>query len=468
MNEPDQGFMRSLRDIAADAPGRESVLSAVRVGYRRRVVQRRWLATGSVAVVVLIVAGATTLLPTRQAGTAHEAHPPVVSMSSTDPAAASGAGFAGVTKEVTSGAGAAGIVASRRSQAVSEASSAAVAAEAAQSAARASAVDTSVRPTGATSNSLALPANSPFVAAPAPNLSSPVSVPDSWTSYDTNGPDISAGPGYLIANWLGQSPTAMQTLDVSKGTTGTGKYRGYMVTDAQPSLNVFAPGYDTKSVKTSITVNGHAAEYLTAPKGSFEARYATPAAARIGWQLGDGRWIQVWAVGEDQSTLTAFASSISEQKTEFPADLSIGLTLKGMTAISVNYSSTNGPNLTACPAGMKFGSDTSNCVSAFADHRSFAQVLSDFEGFQSVSPAQVQASASMVEVDGRSITVNTAAQIGMVKSGKLTLAVWVNSKTKLSASELATLASTLVARTGLAFTDIVPITETAVTAPSTN
>ena len=450
MTEPDQGFIRSLQNIAADAPGRESVLSTVRIGYRRRVVQRRWLATGSVVVVVLVVAGATTFLPTRQAGSSHEVHPPVVSTSTSPSAAGRLAGPAGVTtKVVTSGRGSSADATRRHAPL--------------ESAAQESAV-----PTGSSAiTSQSLPANSPFVMATAPEVTSPVSVPDSWTSYDPDGPDITSGPGYFIANWVGRSPTAMETIDITKGTTGTGKYRGYLVTDAKPSLDVYAPGYDTTSVSTPMTVNGHAAQYLTAPKGSYESIYITPAADRIAWQLGSGRWIQVWAVGEGRDPLTSFASAIDEQTQQFPVDLSLGLTLKGLTSTTVTYRTVGGPSLTACaPGASGVVLDNRNCVNAFADLRSFTQVLQDFESVQNVTPAKVAAATSVVVVDGRKISVNTALQIGMAKSGRLTVAAWVPMVKKLSAQQLATLAASVQAPADLSVTDYAPATGS-IAAPTT-
>ena len=89
MTEPDPAFIRSLHELAADVPPPEAVLATVRAGYRHRLRRRRVLATGSVVAVVLLVAGATTVLATRPPQVSHPVNPPVVSATTSSPAGSS-------------------------------------------------------------------------------------------------------------------------------------------------------------------------------------------------------------------------------------------------------------------------------------------------------------------------------------------------------------------------------------------
>jgi hypothetical protein len=403
MNDQDVQLHDRLAAISDDAPTAAAVLRTVQGGYRRQLRRRRWYATGSVVVVVLVVTGVTTLLgPGRLA-----------------PLDAS-APTATATATATLGS-------------------------------RASASTTV----------LALDSQlTPFAGI---GVTSPVSVPASWVSYDHNGPDVVGGPTSLQVNWAGQEPTARQTTDVRSGTTGTGQYRGYLITAERPAVTVYAPGYDARATSKAITVNGHPAQLLSAPKGSFDKTYATPAQSRIAWQLGNGQWIQVWAVGESDSVLAGFASSITEVPKVFPADLSIGLTLRGYTAATSRYSSfvsqMAGPGVTLCrpassaaPASSPVSSpapasapasspDTGNCldVSAnVADGGFGAGIVMGDE-----SNAQFLAQSIVVDVGGVRVHVNARYQASWTTWGEATIVVQSPGGVTMSSADLAALAASV-------------------------
>jgi hypothetical protein len=293
-------------------------------------------------------------------------------------------------------------------------------------------------------------------------ITSPVSVPASWVSFDHDGPDVQSGPNSLQVNWTGKEPTARETIDVRSGTTGTGQYRGYLVTTQEPTRSVFASGSDTTAASQAIRVNGHAARLLTAPKGSFDNTYAAPAEARIAWQLGDGRWIEVWAVGESTAVLTSFASAITEKPTVFPANLSIGLTIKGYTdansTLASYVSQMNGPGLTLCrpesvaPASSSpissaaqsasAGSDPSSCVNVYADVADGGFGAGIVMGNE--SNAKFIADSVGVDVGGIQVHVNAEYQTAWTRWGKATITVQgPGGDVRVSTADLAALAASV-------------------------
>lgn len=307
-----------------------------------------------------------------------------------------------------------------------------------------------------------LAANSQLVPFTGVGITSPVSVPGSWVSFDHDGPDVQSGSDSLQVNWTGKEPTARETIDVRSGTTGTGQYRGYLVSTKEPTLSVFAPGYDTTAASQPITVSGHAARLLTAPKGSFDNTYAAPAEARIVWQLGDGRWIEVWTVGESNAVLTSFASAITEKPTEFPANLSIGLTVKGYTVadstLASYVSQMNGPGLTLCtpvstaPASSSpvssaaqsasDGSDPASCLNVYADVADGGFGAGIVMGNE--SNAKFVADSVGVDVGGIPVRVNAEYQAAWTRWGKATITVQgPGGDVKLSTADLAALAASV-------------------------
>ena len=398
MNDQDLVLQRRLAAIAEDAPSPEAILRTERAGYHRGVRRRRWQAGGSVVAVVLVVTGTTTLLAPGR---------------TPDPVASA--------PSVTATLGS-----------------------------RASATTTP------------LAANSQLVPFAGVGITSPVSVPASWVSYDHDGPDVQSQPTSLQVNWTGKEPTARQTTDVRSGTTGTGQYRGYLVTTEEPTLSVFAPAGDTKAVNQAITLNGHAARLLTAPKGSFDNTYAAPAEARIAWQLGDGRWIQVWTVGESNAVLTSFASAITEQPTDYPANLSIGLTVKGYSAaestLSSYVSQMAGPGLTLCkPASATVassspvssaaqvsasaGPDLGSCLNVYADIADGGFGAGIVMGNE--SNAKFVADSVGVDVGGIQVRVNAEYQAAWARWGKATIVVQSPGGVTLATSDLAALAASV-------------------------
>ncbi|MET3803680.1 hypothetical protein ABIB25_000666 [Nakamurella sp. UYEF19] len=406
MNDQDLLLHRRLAAIAEDAPSGASLVRAEHAGYHRRLRRRRWYAAGSVGVVVLVVTGTTTLLGPGLFTTPHEASAPAV---------------------------------------------------------------TATLGPRASASTTALAANSRLVPFAGVAVTSPVSVPASWVSYDHDGPDVQSGPSSLLVNWTGKEPTARQTIDVRSGTTGTGQYRGYLITVERPTLDVFAPGYDTKAVSTPITVSGHPAQLLTAPKGSFDNTYAAPVEARIAWQLGDGRWIQVWTVGESNTVLTAFASAITDKPTDFPANLSIGLTLKGYTVadstLSSYVSQMTGPGLTLCAptkaasaapassaavvsagdasssAGSDNGNSYGNCLSMYANVADGGFGAGIVLGNE--SNAKFVADSVGVDVGGIPVRVNAEYQTAWTRWGKATIVVQSPGGVTLTTTDLAALAASV-------------------------
>ena len=398
MNDEDLVLQRRLAAITDDAPSHDSIIRAERAGYHRRLRRRRWQAVASVVAVVLVVTGATTLL------TPGRTPDGVASVPSTSE---------------------------------------------------------TLGPR-ATATATPLAADSQLVPFAGAGITSPVSVPASWVSYDHDGPDVQSGPDSLQVNWTGKEPTARETIDVRSGTTGTGQYRGYLVSTKEPTLSVFAPGYDTTAASRPVTLNGHAARLLTAPKGSFDNTYAAPAEARIAWQLGDGRWIEVWAVGESNAVLTSFASAITEEPTEFPANLSIGLTVKGYTVaestLAAYVSQMNGPGLTLCtpaagaPASSSpvssaaqsasAGSDPARCLNIYADVADGGFGAGIVMGNE--SNAKFVSDSVAVDVGGIAVRVNAEYQTAWTRWGKATITVQGPSgDVKLSTADLAALAASV-------------------------
>ncbi len=451
MPEPDLAFRRTLQGIAADIPAPKSVRAAVQSGYRRGLRRRRAMAIGSAVAVVLVIAGATTILSTGAGSTSQQAHPPAPLAATSDTAAKAGVvptrGVTAPGRTATGHASSAEPTTSSRST---------------TSHSTASSRSTSSHSTSSGSTARPVPDLSPFVAAPAPDLSSPVSVPSAWTSYDPGGPSIHAGGGYLAASWISSDFTV--TANAAGDSDGyTGHNRGYLVTDGKPALTVavLGPGLGLhpgqgQAVSHAITVNGHAAQYLTAPGESYEPTYHSPATARIAWQLPNRRWIQVWAQGDDEKTLTSFAGAITDQPTRFPESLSLGLTLPGVTNTIVMFAPGEPPNVSVCSVPEDaFGLNRAHasCVWASASHKSFAEAFTDVGLDAPHTQEQIGAATTVITLDGRSITVNTLLQIGLYTSGQLTVEVHVPTAAKLTARELATLANTVRAPADLSIDD---------------
>lgn len=385
-----------LAEIAEDAPGAGQILQSVRVGHQRRLHRRRWAAASAAAVAVVVATvGVTTVLRPSAGGTASYPAPVATTTSST------------ATASSTPGMPVVGERAVPSSR---------------------------------------LAADSKLVAFAGAVIRSPVSVPASQVSFDADGPDVLQGPLLFEANWFGQAPTVMQTLDDSKGTTGTGQVRGYLVTNTEPLLTVSAPDGTATSSSESITIGGHAARLLTAPKGSYDDDiYSAPAAARVVWQLPDHRWIRVWAVGEPRAALLSFASSITDVPTVFPNEISPGLTLDGYTVATSTFatfvSQMGGPGVSLCKSAAPANADNSGCLNFWADiaDGGFAQgVVSGSE-----SDAQFEAGTTSVLVGDVHVQVNAKWQVAWTRWGAATIRVTGPAKGGLSSADLAALVATV-------------------------
>lgn len=381
-----------LAEIAEDAPSVGQVLQTVRAGHQRRLHRRRWVAASAAALAVVVATvGVTTVLRPSADGTASVPTP------------------IATTTTVTSTPGVP-VVGER-------------------------AVPSS-RPT----------VDAKLVQFAGAVIRSPVAVPASQVSFDADGPDVLQGPVSFQADWLGQAPTVMQTLDDSRGTTGTGQVRGYLVTNTEPALTVTAPDGTVTSSSESIVIGGHAARLLTAPKGSYDDdTYATPAAARVVWQLPDHRWIRVWAVGEPRAALISFASSITDSPTVFPSNISPGLTLAGYSVATSTFSTfvsqMGGPGVSLCRSAVPVHADNSGCLNFWADiaDGGFAQsVVSGSE-----SDAEFEAGTTSVVVGDVRVQVNVQWQVAWTRWGAATIRVTGPAKGSLSSAALAALVATV-------------------------
>lgn len=192
-------------------------------------------------------------------------------------------------------------------------------------------------------------------------ISTPVTAAPPW---GLTGQTWSAYPGRLSVSWYGGSPQAVGSTAYSpadgQDRTATA---GYVVTDAPSDRLTLtdAAGTSTPTVqRRAIVVGNHPATLETAPVGTLDA-LGFPADERISWQLGDGRWIHVWAVGptRDSSPSTAlqeFAVSITENPQTLYRSVGIGLTLPGRTVDSSSsyqpvVSSVAG-SVALCPVGV--------------------------------------------------------------------------------------------------------------------
>ena len=422
MSEPDEAFLRSLRGIADDIPDQESVRSTVQTGYHRRLRRRRLFAIGSAAVVVLAVAGATTVMSAGQASTSRQLTPPVTSVATSKPTAGSSA------------------------------------TNPANHVANSSAVSSTAGTGPGGQSAISGAGSSPFVAAPVLDLVSPVSLPLSWTSVDPDGASIRAGQDYLTASWTVTDITAGNSASASPNMPRNHGF-GYLITNSEPSLTVAvitsSQGFTSvvkQAVARPVTVDGHAARYLTAPPDSYEATYRTPAQARMAWQLPDHRWIQLWLQGDDPdlADLIDFAAVVTNQPTRFPQSLSIGLTLKGITHPTVMFAPGQPPTVDMCAVpdtADGFHRSDNTCVSAFANRQSFDQALADVGQTAHHGSQEIKAATTVITDDGKRITVNTLLQIGMYKSGELAVGVQAPPTAKLSAQQLATLTASVQAPT---------------------
>lgn len=389
MTEP---LRDQLAEIAEDAPSADRVMQTVRRSQQRRQQRRRWAAVAAAAAVVVATIGVTTVLRPLGDGPASVPAPVVTS-----------------TWTTTSTPG------------------------------------MPVVGTRAGGSSVAVPPGSKLVPFAGATVRSPVSVPASQVSFDTDGPDVVQGPSSYQANWTGQAPTAMETLDVAKGTTGTGQVRGYLVTDTRPALDVYAPGGDVTSTSESITFDGHAAQLLTAPKGSFENQYATPAAARVTWQLPDRRWIQVWAVGEDRGVLIGFAASMTDVPTAFPVAIAPALTIAEYTSATSTdaafVSQMNGPGITLCKPGAAADPTGEQCLRIWADVDDGSMAQGVVMGEE--SDAQFHAETTTVVVGNVHVQVNARWQVAWTRWGAATIQVTAPAKAGLTSADLAALAASV-------------------------
>jgi len=156
-----------------------------------------------------------------------------------------------------------------------------------------------------------------------------------------------SSPGRLAVSWF----------DPSQQTSHTAGY----VVSAERDLPTTTSG-DGRTTpatvsSTTVTVGGHPATLETAPSGSTD-QLGLPAAQRITWKLGDGRWIAVWVDGHsgDTSALRAFAGGITEAPQTLNRTVGIGLTLPGLTVdSSINSSplaTAIGAQVYLCPTGV--------------------------------------------------------------------------------------------------------------------
>ena len=408
MNDSETTLRAALSALAQDAPTAARVLSTAERGYRRRLQHRRWAAAVGAAVVVVATVAATTLVRPWAAGPSGRETPVVISTvtPSTEPVTTLGTRAAPATTP--------------------------------------------------------LAANSRLVPFTGVTIASPVSVPASSVPFDDNGPDVTTTPTSLMVDWSGLAPTAVQTVDDASGATGTGQYRGYLITAVEPSGTVSAGAETATTASESITVNGHAARLLTGPKGSFDDTYASPTEARVVWQLPDHRWISVWAVGEDRGVLIGFASAITNQTTEFPAAVSPGLTVQGYTAVSRTdspfVSQMNGPGLTLCrpaaattAAGTPVSSAAQSSASVAPDPDSCLTVYVEVAdgGFGAgivmgnESNAKFVADSVGVDVGGVKVQVNAEYQAAWTRWGQSTIVVQAPAGVQLATADLAALAASV-------------------------
>jgi hypothetical protein len=177
--------------------------------------------------------------------------------------------------------------------------------------------------------------------------------------------------GLTGMTWM-QSPgrLGVSFFDVAAAAGGTVENRdavraaGYVITDgADDPVWTFGQGGSkaASATKRSILVGDHDATLETAPSGAMDAM-GFPAAQRLSWQLPDGRYIHVWAIGlptRDSSPDTAlkdFAEAITDSTHTLPRTIGLGLTLPGLTADSTMNSMPIagyiGGSVLMCPSGV--------------------------------------------------------------------------------------------------------------------
>lgn len=198
------------------------------------------------------------------------------------------------------------------------------------------------------------PVSSPVTATPPKELTGQV-----WFS----------SPGRLAVSWYDKSRGAAfgGVLYSSSGTASAAgpAAAGYVVTEGQAdslTLTGAGDGPDGPSTpavtSTPVTVGGHAATLQTAPTGTTD-QMGFPAEQRISWQLGEGRWIHVWAEGLTPvpGALESFAAGIIEHPQTLDRSVGIGLTLPGLKVdssmnASVLSGASVGSSVFLCPPGI--------------------------------------------------------------------------------------------------------------------
>ena len=169
----------------------------------------------------------------------------------------------------------------------------------------------------------------------------------------------------------------------------------------------------------------------------------------------------MWTVGESNAVLTSFASAFTEQPTKFPANLSIGLTIKGYTdansTLASYVSQMNGPGLTLCRPGSaapassgpissaaqsaSAGSDPSSCLNVYADVADGGFGAGIVMGNE--SNAKFVADSVGVDVGGIQVHVNAEYQAAWTR-GKATITVQgPGGDVKVSTADLAALAASV-------------------------
>ncbi len=175
----------------------------------------------------------------------------------------------------------------------------------------------------------------------------------------------SSSPGRLAVSWFDKDRGAafgwVAYSSSGRAAAAGPAAAGYVITSSktEPLTVAGDPASTTPSMHSStITVDGHAATLETAPTGTTD-QMGFPAEQRISWQLGEGRWIHVWAEGLTPvpGALESFAAGITEQPQILDRSVGIGLTLPGLSVdssmnASVLSGASVGSSVFLCPPGI--------------------------------------------------------------------------------------------------------------------
>ncbi len=174
------------------------------------------------------------------------------------------------------------------------------------------------------------------------------------------------GPDELDIAWGGPAP-AQTSGAADNNLQGRAAQMGYTVTAAaqvDQELTHPSPAHQRK-----VIVSGHPA---------VESTSAAPPSASLGvqadrwvsWQLKDGRYVHIWQANADETTLLAFAATVTEHTITLPQYMTAGLMLPGLPTQFVD-TSPGQYGITWCRAGFttkELDLTGEPCVGLFVNH----------------------------------------------------------------------------------------------------